>query len=485
MPLATRSSSILGLFAPSSAPASSTADVGVPASTEDEPSTVVQVMTRIEASLKSGVGRVCVRGEISEFKKWNSGHWYFQLKDADATLPCFLGKPLTARVDFAMADGQEVIADGAIVLYRAQSRAQLRVERVRLAGQGALLLRLAKLKERFAAEGLFDLAHKKPLPLLPRTIGVVTSPQGAAIHDVVKVIRARFPTMPILLSPTRVQGDKASLEIAAALTRLDNCGRCDVIIVGRGGGSLEDLMSFNMEAVVRAIYACQTPVVSMVGHESDVTLADLVADVRAATPSHAAQIACPEYHNLENELSRRESDVRMRVLDRRNHAALQLQNCEQRLAKRAPPLATWRLQFAALCHRLESAFSKKLVDTKARDLAHMAKRLTLARPVLLLQRDRTDVTRLFQRMTEAVVRRHRESQHRLSLQVGSLHALSPLEVLQRGYALVQDDHGTVVVSAKKVTLDQPLTVRFADGHIAVRVTNSSDEDPTDDKKTRA
>lgn len=276
----------------------------------------VSALTRlIKDTLGQAFPAVWVKGELSGFKRSDRGHLYFSLKEGTtALIDCVMWSRTAARLSFEPRDGVEVEAFGAISVYEPRGRYQLVAEELRPGGLGALLLALEELKRRLQAEGLFDSARKRPLPRYPMRIGLVTSPVGAAVRDLVTVLRARWPGLGIVLAPVRVQGEGAAAEIAAAITRFNRYMKVDLLIVGRGGGSLEDLWAFNDEAVVRAIAGSRVPVISAVGHEVDWTLADLAADVRAATPSNAAEIAVRDH-----------ADVRHRVATLEGRAARGLQ----------------------------------------------------------------------------------------------------------------------------------------------------------------
>src|SRR5437867_82303 len=260
----------------------------------------VSTLTRlIKESLEGEFPSVWVKGEVSGLKRADSGHLYFSLKEGkEAILDCLMWRSSAIQLPFEPRDGSEVEAFGGITVYEPRGKYQLLVKELRPAGLGALLLALEELKRRLQAAGLFDAARKRPLPRYPQRIGMVTSPMGAAVRDLVKVLRARWPAIAIVLAPTRVQGPGAAEEIAAAIRRFNRYGRVDLLIVGRGGGSLEDLWAFNEEIVVRAIAASEIPVISAVGHEVDWTLADLAADLRAATPSNAAEIAVRDHREI-------------------------------------------------------------------------------------------------------------------------------------------------------------------------------------------
>jgi exodeoxyribonuclease VII large subunit len=260
--------------------------------------TVTELTRSIRAALEGEFPAVYVEGEVSNFVKHSSGHMYFSLKDANSVISCVLFKGVNQYLKFKMESGIKVVAFGRVSLYDKRGQYQLYVERVEPKGLGALQLAFEQLKERLRGEGLFDVAHKKEIPYLPHRIGVVTSPTGAAIKDILKVTRRRFQNIDLILNPVRVQGKGAELEIARAIEDLNKFGDVDVIIVGRGGGSLEDLWAFNEEIVARAIYNSEIPIISAVGHEIDVTIADFAADMRAATPSAAAETVIPEKEEL-------------------------------------------------------------------------------------------------------------------------------------------------------------------------------------------
>ncbi|HEY6196033.1 MAG TPA: exodeoxyribonuclease VII large subunit, partial [Candidatus Eisenbacteria bacterium] len=281
---------------------------------EDRVLSVAEITRAIKDLLSGSFPGVWVKGEISGFKGTHpSGHLYFTLKDANAQLACALFKNSAMRLTFAPKDGLEVEAFGEINVYEPRGQYQLVVKQMRIAGIGALLAQLEELKRRLAAEGLFDPARKQRLPVFPRTIGVITSPVGAAVRDVVKILRARWPGIRIVLAPVKVQGEGAAAEIAAAIERFDRWRGADLLIVGRGGGSIEDLWAFNEEPVVRAIAAASTPIISAVGHEVDTTLADLAADVRAATPSNAAELAVRDRREVKQRLESLTQRARTRL----------------------------------------------------------------------------------------------------------------------------------------------------------------------------
>lgn len=361
-----------------------------------------------------------VVGEISDFKVHSSGHWYLTLKDEEAVLEAAFFRADNQRATWRPRIGERVRATGALDIYPPMGRYKLIIRKLERDGAGDLRARFEAMKARLEAEGLFDPARKRPLPPRPTRLGVVTSPTGAALQDVLRVVDTRFPGFPIVLSPCRVQGAGAAAEVAAALARLARHGRVDVIIVGRGGGSAEDLWTFNEEAVVRAIAACPIPVVSAVGHETDVTLADLAADVRAATPSHAAQLVVPD------------RDTLVEAVDR---------------------LAT-----------LLTGAARRQVALRRDRLA----RTTLRHPRRRIQEARLRCDELADRLVQAVRRRLDQDRNRLGRAADRLHATSPLAVLGRGYAIVRRG-AQVVRTAGELEPDDLIGIRFAEGSATARV----------------
>ena len=349
-----------------------------------------------------------LRGEVSDFKKYASGHWYFTLKDEGAMIQCVCFRQYNMRLDFRPENGMKVVLTGAVGLYPERGSYQFYAESVTRDGVGELYLKLEALKNKLLKEGLFDVAKKRPLPLLPRAIGVVTSRSGAVIHDIATVTRRRFPGMQLILRPAQVQGEGAAEDVAAGIAEVSALPNVDVVIVGRGGGSLEDLWAFNEEAVVRAIAACPVPVVSAVGHEVDVTLSDLAADVRAATPSVAAEVCVPDRDALLATVQKmREGMARAGhslVLSRRSSLAL----CEKRLAARHPLalVRDARAKAELNAHRLQSLIERQLslfagrVQASAQKLDALGPRQALRRGYAILLNGREAVTQVSQAADE-------------------------------------------------------------------------------------
>lgn len=394
--------------------------------------TVTELNDYVRRSLASdpSLRFLSLRGEISDFKRYASGHWYFTLKDEQSRIQCVCYRQYAQRVEFAPENGMKVILTGAVGLYTVSGSYQFYAETITRDGVGELYLKLEALKNRLLKEGLFDVARKRQLPLLPRAIGVVTSRSGAVIHDIATVARRRFPAMQIILRPAQVQGEGAAEDIARGIAEIALLPEVDVIIVGRGGGSLEDLWAFNEEIVVRAIAACPLPVVSAVGHEVDVTLSDLAADVRAATPSAAAELCVPERAALEATI------LKMR-------------------------------------ESLGKAAQNKLLSLQSR-LAYDEKRLAGKHPLAQLQSVRAKADLLSQRLQNAMEKQMTARKARLTLLSDKLNALGPRQALQRGYAVIRSSQGAVT-SVEEAAENMTLLLR--DGRIRVRTLEIRKEDP--------
>ncbi|HNX53167.1 MAG TPA: exodeoxyribonuclease VII large subunit [Pontiellaceae bacterium] len=397
-------------------------------------------------ALENGIGEVWVEGEISRLTRHASGHWYFTLKDADASVACAMFKQNNAAATFAPKDGLQVRVLGQASLYEPRGSYQLIIRKIEEAGKGSLQEQFEKLKAKLAAEGLFDAARKKPLPLLPQKIGVVTSPTGAAIRDIIHVLTRRFPTIEILLAPVTVQGEGAAAKIAAAIDYLNTRDDIDLMIVGRGGGSLEDLWAFNEEAVARAIAASRIPVISAVGHEIDFTISDFVADVRAPTPSAAAELAVPVKTELETQLTR---------LAARLGGSLQNQVYVQR--ERIPGFRQTMIH--ALTDGLRLRQQK--VDEAGRFLAECLKNAVAAQKQRLPVLQQTMTHRL-----ESAVAERKQNLRRIEVQ---LRALSPLAVLDRGYSLTQTADGCVVRDTAQIKPGDLLKTRLSKGTVISEV----------------
>ena len=432
----------------------------------------VSALTRL---IKDTLGRafpaVWVKGELSGFKRSDRGHLYFSLKEGTtALIDCVMWSRTAARLSFEPRDGVEVEAFGAVSVYEPRGRYQLVAEELRPGGLGALLLALEELKRRLQAEGLFDPERKRALPRYPMRVGLVTSPVGAAVRDLVTVLRTRWPGLGIVLAPVRVQGEGAATEIAEAIGRFNRYMKVDLLIVGRGGGSLEDLWAFNEEAVVRAIAGSRLPVISAVGHEVDWTLADLAADVRAATPSNAAEIAVRDHAEVGHRLA---------MLDARSARALrqELERRRRRLReliekygfrRQRDALGYWQQRVDDLLERLGVRL-RDAVDGARGRLAAVQTRYGLREWPRSLTIRREAMTAIAARMIAAAVDAMHARRIRLAGYADRLRALSPRQVMERGYCLVRRRDGTLLRVAADLGVGDPVTIEFVRGEADARV----------------
>lgn len=430
--------------------------------------TISQLNRRARQLLETHFPLIWVEGEISNLSRPGSGHWYFTLKDSDAQVRCAMFRNRNGLVRFQPNHGDHVLVRCRVSLYEGRGDYQLIVEHMEPAGYGALQRRFDELRAKLAAQGLFDEAHKRPLPLQPQHLGVITSPTGAALQDILAVLRKRFPALPVTVYPVSVQGNKAAGEIAAAIAAANRDQRCDVLIVGRGGGSLEDLWPFNEETVARAIYASALPIVSAVGHETDFTIADLVADVRAPTPSAAAELISPDAEQLLRRLHQANLALQhamQRVLQRKSQ---QLDWLGQRVVSPTRRLELWQHRLEHLRQRLGAVMGRELTARRHR-LERLDAQLQQRHPRLIHTLLSDKVAQLSQRLDHTIERRLTDHRQRLAHQAGLLHALSPLQTLERGYAIVQGEQGAVIRSVTQVEAGSRVNVRLSDGALLCRV----------------
>lgn len=434
----------------------------------------VGALTRAVAdALEARFNPVAVRGEVSGFTRAASGHCYFVLKDAMGQLRCAMFRRAASLLDFAPAEGDQVELRGRISVYEARGELQLVVESMARAGQGALFEQFLRLKVRLEAEGLFEAARKRPLPAQPRAIGVVTSLGAAALRDVLHALARRVPHIPVLLAPAAVQGAGAPAELQRALQQLyaragpDAAPPIDLILLVRGGGSIEDLWAFNDEQLARAIARSPVPVISGVGHETDFSIADFVADLRAPTPTAAAELAsAPREQWLV--AGQAQHERLQRALRRRLDAEAQrIDWLAGRLGRPSGALAAERLRLDRAAQRLRHGFELRLERERAQ-LARWGERLPRSAPPLLAA-ERQRLARLAERLPAALARQRETTQERLTRAALRLAALDPQRVLERGYAWLEDAHGRPVTQAAQTRPGQPLRATLADGQVDLTV----------------
>jgi exodeoxyribonuclease VII large subunit len=397
--------------------------------------TVGELARRIQVVIEGGLGAVWVVGEISNFRSAPSGHCFFTLKDDQAQLAAVLFRSAAARLQFRPADGLAVVVRGRVRLYEARGALQLYADSIEPRGLGALRQQVEQLRDKLAAEGLLAADRKRPLPFLPRCVGIVTALGGAAVHDILTVLRSRFPNLRVVLRPVRVQGPGAEREIREGIGEMSSLADVDVLIVGRGGGSIEDLWAFNDEGVARAIAAARMPVVSAVGHEIDVTIADLVADARAPTPSAAAALVVPRKLDLQLAAEERRrkllAAVRRRISLHRGAVA----GLRARLRDPRRALAAARARAVDLEKRLQRTVGRSMLRRRE-SVMLLEDRMLFSSPRRRLEVLRPRVAEAEPRLAAALRHRSRLARERLARLSAALSSLSPLAVLERGYALV-------------------------------------------------
>ena len=418
--------------------------------TEISPLSVSEITEHIRAIVESdgALRRVYVRGELSNYKIYPSGHHYFTLKDAGASIRCVMFRADASRLRFRPENGMAVICSGRVAVYPRDGAYQLYVTAVQPEGLGDLHAAYEQLKAKLLAEGLFAQEHKKPLPAMPEKIALITSGAGAAVQDMIRILGRRWPLTKILVMPVRVQGTEAPAEIAGAIRYANRWNVADLIITGRGGGSMEDLWAFNEEIVARAIYDCPIPVISAVGHETDFTIADFVADRRAATPSNAAEMAVPDLREILAGLDGMRQHLQTALSQHLQETRLALMTLEKRLAACDP-------------NQRLTALEKRLGGAKMRLEHQMSQRISALTPRLGMARIRLDGA-AEQNLQRKMERLHRQKLH--------LQALNPEKVLERGYALVLDG-GRVLPDRAAARTHPQMTIRFRDGEMRVMQPN--------------
>ncbi|VEB95858.1 Exodeoxyribonuclease 7 large subunit [Cedecea lapagei] len=442
-------------------------------STLNSPSifTVSRLNQTVRLLLEQEMGQVWISGEISNFSQPSSGHWYFTLKDDTAQVRCAMFRNSNRRVTFRPQHGQQVLVRANITLYEPRGDYQIIVESMQPAGEGLLQQQYEQLKAKLSAEGLFDQQHKQPLPAPARQVGVITSKTGAALHDVLHVLQRRDPSLPVIIYPTAVQGADAPLQIVRAIELANLRNECDVLIVGRGGGSLEDLWSFNDERVARAIFASRIPVVSAVGHETDVTIADFVADLRAPTPSAAAEIVSRNQLELLRQLQAQQQRMEMAMdyyLAQRSRRFTQLHH---RLQQQHPQLRLARQQttLERLRQRLNVAMDGKLRRANQQQL-RLSQRLNQQQPQPRIHRAQSRLQQLEYRLSQLVSAQLSQTKQRFGTALAQLEAVSPLATLARGYSVTTAEDGKVLKKTKQVKSGDTLTTRLDDGWVESQVT---------------
>ena len=429
---------------------------------------VGELTREIKAVLEGRFPQILVRGEVSNLSTPSSGHVYFTLKDKEATIGAVLFRTEARRLRFQLRAGQSLVARGRLDVYDERGVYKLICEGVEPVGAGALQIAFEQLKERLQKEGLFDPAKKRRLPYLPRRIALVTSPSGAAVHDFLRVLHGRFPNLPVLIVPARVQGDGASQEIARGIARAARQPRIDVIVVARGGGSIEDLWAFNEENVARALCASSVPTVSAVGHEVDFTIADYCADVRAPTPTAAAEMISRVKVDLLADLAQRRARLSRALRAQLERKRAQLDKAAARVADPRRLIGDRKLRLDRLQQRLEDLLRREL-GARGERLRNLRERLWAQHPREKLHRLHREVVRLHEKLKSLAHRTLLARRHRIEGLEGRLQALSPLKVLARGYAVAFDARGHALKSAAQTEAGEHVRVRLHEGELSTQV----------------
>lgn len=432
--------------------------------------TVSSLNQEVKFLLEDTFSAIWVEGEISNFAAPGSGHWYFSLKDANAQVRCALFKGNQRNIHFKPKDGQQVLIKARVSLYPNRGDYQLIAEHMEERGEGKLRRAFELLKQKLEAAGLFAASHKKSLPEFPQTIGVITSPTGAAIKDILHVLKRRYPCASVIIYPCQVQGAAAAPTIVEAIRIANQREECDVLLVARGGGSLEDLWPFNEEVVAHAIFGSQIPIVSGVGHEVDFTIADFVADLRAPTPSAAAEIVTPDRQELLQMLLRQGQAIHRQIRNKLHTLQQQIEWMERHLAQQHPKRRLLekmqRLDINELSLlQLQQRFLNKLQQ----QLLHLKSRLDTLNPTSLIQQKITFLQFALQQMNQSIQKHLLQKQSLLANAASTLDALSPLNTLKRGFAIAENPQQQLIRNIDSVEVGDAIQVRLMDGSLACRV----------------
>ena len=431
---------------------------------------ISELNDEVASTLTEGFGVIWVEGEISNLMRSAAGHVYFSLKDESASVRCAMFRMQNQSLDFELRDGMQILARAKVGLYKQRGEFQLIVEYAEESGEGLLRQRFELLKQTLQKEGLFDELHKKPLPKMPKTIGLVTSPKGAAVQDIIKTIKRRYPIVRVIVYPTLVQGNEATKKIASAIDIANQRDECDVIIIARGGGSLEDLWCFNEELVARSIFHSKIPIISGIGHETDFTITDLVADLRAATPTAAAEIALPTTSEIVDRLNRYIFDITQLIDYKVNHFRHQLKSASLRMQASHPQS---KLQFNMQKLDLINEKMQKLPMMQVSDLKNIFKisfsKLLASNPKINIEAERQNLEMKNMALSNAIIGLIESKRNHFSVMTAQLEGASPLQSLSRGYALVTNEDGRNIKSVKKIKTGASVKTKLSDGSFVSRV----------------
>lgn len=430
--------------------------------------TVSQLNQRAKQLLEITFNSVKVEGEISNLSRPSSGHWYFTLKDKGAQVRCAMFRSRTAQLKFQPKEGDKIVVRGKVSLYENRGDYQLIVDAMKPAGEGQLQQAFIQLKQKLGAEGLFNPEHKQALPAHIQRIAVITSPTGAAVHDILTVLKRRFPAIEVDIYPVQVQGKDAAQQIVWSINQANTDARADVIIAGRGGGSIEDLWCFNDENLARTIFHSRLPIVSAVGHEVDFTIADFVADVRAPTPSAAAEMLSPDQQDYWQRLTNLTSQLEKNMQQKLQNKQWQLQSAQRGLQHPGDKLAQYAQTLDMLELRMQQSQSNHLGALQKR-LTRSQQKLQQLSPSNTLQKFEAQLSYLQQRLNSSIKQAITNKKERLQQHASLLNAVSPLQTLSRGYAILQTDSGAVIRDSHDVKKGDLVTARIGHGTLELTV----------------
>ena len=431
--------------------------------------TVSQLNRQVKSYLENELGTIHVEGELSNLSKPVSGHFYFTLKDTHAQIRCVYFKNRhTSALAYKLCDGQHIVASGRLSLYEARGDYQLIVEQITEAGLGALYQRFEELKNKLAAEGLFDSIKKRPIPVMPRAIGVITSTTGAAIRDILSTLARRFPLADVLIYPSEVQGSSAAQQLIKALKRANSENRCDVLLLARGGGSIEDLWAFNNEQLARDIANSTIPIVSGVGHETDFTIADFVADYRAETPTAAATAVTPDCNELLKLLNHSISRMHEAMYRFLQKYQIKLQHLIEKISSPQKAIASY-WQSTDYLERQLIASMDYIIKQKNHQLHLCINHLNAQNPKTQIKQTQILLQKISTQLTHHMQNKINQLKYQLRTQLSTLHAVSPLATLDRGYAIATKN-SMVLFSSQQVTIGETINVRLAQGNLTCEVT---------------
>lgn len=442
--------------------------------------TVSQLNSRVKQLLEVSFGRIRIEGELSSFARPASGHWYFTLKDSQSEVRCAMFKSSTSRVQFLPKEGDLVELGAQVSMYPQRGAYQLIVESMKPAGEGALLLAFEELKNKLKQEGLFTEEHKKPIPTV-NTVGLVTSATGAALQDMLSILARRCPLMNVCVYPTQVQGKEASKSIIAAIELANRQQKVEALIVGRGGGSLEDLWCFNDEQLARAIFASNLPIISAVGHETDTCITDFVADLRAPTPSAAAELISPDKQAWLASISRYREQIMQALVRHLMHKRERLEQLNLRLRHPKDKVQSFMQHVDQLNSRLNQAMTKRL-NQQRHTLNLAQQKLLFLHPKARLQQQRSELNQLTERLKQAQQQRLNIHRQILAKQAGLLNSLSPLNVMARGYALAFNEKNEAVTSISQIKAGDKVRIGLKDGQADAQILHTQPIDSTNKDK---